>query len=519
MKPRRRLCANQASDDPSVVILVHGTFAGASQDRGNKWWQAGSTTARQLQARLPGHVEVASDAMVFHWSGENSERARSRAASDLLKFVEPLETQGIPYHLVGHSHGGSVIWNMLKLATIQHRSLERLRTWTTVGTPFLQHCGRNPWNPINLLLLLVGFLLLRPAYRTLKHLSILLWNAALGKREAFLLSNSESANLQNFFDYPILSFLRWTGIRVVEVPQGVEVGAYDPDGPLSVAGYLFTTREGLFMFCMAICAAYLFLIIGLMCIRPVIESFRIRAEYQLEDDAFATYQSRWLGIWSPDDEAINGLRATLDIAVSFLGKLQPRERVFLSDNLNLLASPIFWVFAPLYNFLVHPIADRSIRSIVARSAQGNDRPTANVIDVSPCPFGALKKLAPPIPDSLNNELLASADEAAGDVAPKLRRLLGGPSFTSGLESFSKDLAGSELIHTAYFEHPKVLDLVACNIAWGTNEHAMRVLLERMPRDLANWFAGAKSHLITDIATLSGSPWLPSLGRTPPKQAA
>ena len=136
MKPRRRLYAAQASDDPSVVILVHGTFAGAKLDRGNKWWQAGSTTARQLQARLPKHVEVASDAMVFHWSGENSERARSKAAFDLLKFVEPLETQGIPYHLVGHSHGGSVIWNMLKLATIQHRSLERLRTWTTVGRDY-----------------------------------------------------------------------------------------------------------------------------------------------------------------------------------------------------------------------------------------------------------------------------------------------------------------------------------------------------------------------------------------------
>jgi hypothetical protein len=45
------------------------------------------------------------------------------------------------------------------------------------------------------------------------------------------------------------------------------------------------------------------------------------------------------------------------------------------------------------------IADRGIRSIVARPAQGNDRPTANIIDVSPCPFGPLKKLVPPIPDA------------------------------------------------------------------------------------------------------------------------
>lgn len=501
MKPRRRLYAANVNDEPSVAILVHGTFAGAREDVGAKWWQADSTTAKQLQARLPDNVAIAPRSMVFHWSGENSERARNKAAIALLEFVRPLEKQGIPYHLVGHSHGGSVIWNALKLATIRNKTLEHLRTWTTVGTPFLQHRGRNPWNPMNLLLLLVGWLLLRPAYRTIMHLSILLWNAVSGKREAFVLSEREARNLHSFFDYPILSFLRSTGIRVEETARGVEIGGYDPNGSLSVAAYLFTTREGLFLFTMALSAAYLFLIIGMMCIRPVIESFRIRAEHQLEDDAFAAYQSRWLGIWSTDDEAINGLRATLDISVSFLSKLQPRERVFLSDNLNLIASPIFWVFAPIYNVFVHPVVDRGIRSIVARSAQGNDRPTANIIDVSACPFGPIKELAPPIPDSLNRELLASADQAAGDIAPKLRRLLGGPSFTSGLESFSKDLAGGELIHTSYFDHPLVLDLIACNIAWGTSESCMRSLLQRMPAELASWFAVTKAHLVTPHPSL------------------
>jgi hypothetical protein len=48
------------------------------------------------------------------------------------------------------------------------------------------------------------------------------------------------------------------------------------------------------------------------------------------------YAPRWLGIWSRDDEAINGLRATLSLSVSFVSKLVPRERVLLSDNLALV---------------------------------------------------------------------------------------------------------------------------------------------------------------------------------------
>jgi len=494
MKPRRRLYAAHAKDQPSVAVLVHGTFAGAPENRGSKWWQSGSPVAKELATRVPPSVDVAPETMVFHWSGENSERARSKAASELLEQLQALEAADKPYHLIGHSHGGSVIWNTLKLATIHRYPLERLRTWTTVGTPFLQHRSRDAWNPLNLIALVVGLILLRPAYRTFMQISILLWNAALGSREKFIISANGNEKIHSIFEYPILALLRWTGIQVTATDGGVQIGNYDPASSLSMAGYLFTTGEGLFLLTMALAAAYMFLIVSLMCIRPVIESYRIRAEYHLEDDAFAAYQSRWLGIWSKDDEAINGLRATLDLTMSFLGKMQPRERVFLSDNLNLLARPVFWLFAPIYNFLVHPLVDRAIRGLVTRSAQGNDRPTANIVDVSPCPFGPFRDLAPPIPEMLREKILARADRAACDVAPKLRKLLGSPSFTHGLEAFSKDLAGGELVHTSYFDHSEILDLIACNVAWGTNDNSMRMAMHRMPAGLTSWFAQTKSQL-------------------------
>ncbi len=494
MKPRRRLYAANVVEQPSVAILVHGTFAGSDNDRGDKWWQSGSPVAEQLASRLPDSVQIAPEPHVFHWSGENSERARNKAAVALFETVKRFERAGQPYHLVGHSHGGSVIWNMLKLATIRRRSLDLLRTWTTVGTPFLQHRSRDAWNPANIVALIVGLMLLRPVYRTSKHLAILLWNAAIGNRQGMLLTSDGPLRIGNFFDNPVLAFLHWTGIPMTETSDGIQVGCYDPNGTQSLAAYLFLTGEGLFLLTMALAAAYTLLLVGLMCIRPVIESYRLRAENNLEDDAFAKYQPRWLGLWSTDDEAINGLRATLDLSMSFFGKMTPRERVFLSDNLNLLSSPIYWVAAPVFNFVIQPLIDRSIRGIVTKSAQGNDRPTANIIDVSPCPFAASIHVAPPLPSQLTEELVRCADLAACDIAPKLRKLLSLPSFTAGLQSFSNDLAGGELVHTAYFDHDEILDLIACNLAWGTSEHAMRSTMARMQPWLVAWFATTKSNL-------------------------
>ena len=102
---------SESPNQSALVILVHGTYAGDDANDGQKWWQAGSPVAAQLQSRLPRGVRIADGAEVFHWSGDNSERARSKAALKLLDRLRALEAEGRDYHLVGHSHGGSVIWN------------------------------------------------------------------------------------------------------------------------------------------------------------------------------------------------------------------------------------------------------------------------------------------------------------------------------------------------------------------------------------------------------------------------
>ena len=81
-------------DDAEQVILVHGTFASSADDRGHGWWQVGSAPYNAIQERLPPNVALASEGSVFRWSGDNTERARSKAAGKLLKFLEPLERSG-----------------------------------------------------------------------------------------------------------------------------------------------------------------------------------------------------------------------------------------------------------------------------------------------------------------------------------------------------------------------------------------------------------------------------------------
>src|SRR5262245_8739064 len=119
------------------VIYVHGTGAGDPSDEGPRWWQIGSTFDKKIRGMLGEGFRVERP---FHWSGANWETARAVAGKALLTRLRELDRLGSSYHLIGHSHGGSVILHALRLSRAAGQEpLRGLRSWTTVGTPFLRY--------------------------------------------------------------------------------------------------------------------------------------------------------------------------------------------------------------------------------------------------------------------------------------------------------------------------------------------------------------------------------------------
>ena len=97
-----------------VVVCVHGTFAAADVRHGDEWWQSGSDFAKALGD------EKDVDFFQFHWSGANSEYARMQAGIRLWMFLNQLEDLEIPYSILAHSHGGSVVWNAFLFDELWH---------------------------------------------------------------------------------------------------------------------------------------------------------------------------------------------------------------------------------------------------------------------------------------------------------------------------------------------------------------------------------------------------------------
>ena len=212
----------------------------------------------------------------------------------------------------------------------------------------------------------------------------------------------------------------------------------------------------------------------------------------MERGVMRAYEGRWLGLWSPEDEAINGLRTTMKLSISFVSRMTLRESVLFSDWLSLVSRPYHWILMWIYNALLRPVLDGIVRSHVIKTALGNNRPAAEVIAVSAAPIASLD--VPCLPDWLTEKISAEADRHARDIAPKLRNLLAEPSFMSGLQSFGDTITGQELVHTSYFEHGEILDLLAANIAWAIGEPQRLSVGSARSLALWGWFRQFKLSL-------------------------
>ncbi len=484
-----------AASQNDLVLLVHGTYAASTSDTGDAWWQNGSPAWKRLAANLPDDVQPASEGEVFHWSGDNSERARSKAGRQLLNRLNTLESQGRPYHLIGHSHGGSVIWHALRQATLKDKKLRSLRSWSTVGTPFLKHRTRSAWHLANIVNMLLAIALIRPVIFTSQKLIRVFGSAMFGSGEGIVLTSERAPALTRAARGPMLHMLESLGVPVYNTAEGIRLGSYDPAGGGSFFEYMFFSTEGWLILGMTLLCIYFYLNLATFFLSPVLESLRIRQEARLERKVTNRYKGRWLGLWSTDDEAINGLKTTLALSISFVHRMTVRESVFFSDRLLWIARPYHWILIPFYNTLVRPLLDGVIRSHIVKTALGNNRPAAEVVAVSPVP-GPPDRLGEltPLPDWLCTKITSAADLHARDIAPHLRNLLAGPSFASGLETFSNTITGNELVHTSYFDHAEILRLLAAHITWSRGQRIALPEAGTSDPSLVQWFCHFKSQL-------------------------
>jgi hypothetical protein len=288
--------------------------------------------------------------------------------------------------------------------------------------------------------------------------------------------------------------LKQLGEPIQATSNGFQIGRFSTDREITLSEF-FSHYEGWLFIIVALLFIYVLLNIVIFLITPVMESFRLKGEHLLEDKTFDMYGKRWLGVWSQDDEAINGLRATLDLTISFVSRLMIREPVLASDYLMLVSRPYYWLITPVYNTGIQPLLDRMVRSIVIKKAQGNNRPAAEVVRVSPSPLHSSgDDLFPAIPQQLNDRLVSYANTHASGAAATFRKLLATPSFAAGLEQLGSQISGKELIHTSYFDHPEILDLLTMHIAWANQETTWSQFRMTDSNDLVHWLVEAKTQI-------------------------
>ncbi|GAB3850331.1 hypothetical protein GCM10027610_075120 [Dactylosporangium cerinum] len=540
---------------PDVVILVHGTFAGPKDDTddepGDAWWQRDSDYCRWLRANLPPGAALPDDVQVFRWTGHNSQVRRLEAANRLLALMIELEAQGRGYHLVGHSHGGSLIWEALisaevprthgvvyaqlrralndpsvRLApepiiplrddehapwfvkhktrylprTSEFRAIEAaiqlrgLRSWTTVGSPFLRYLpARRPAVP--------GWgsqaLSLRPATG---------WRAVRRQLLDLLVTTTITAPF-SFLAVLIVAgamfHARWPG---AVMHSGVANALALPVVLCWAAAYWLLGAQGY--------------------------ANTLLARERAAQRAFRRHAPRWLGLWAPTDEAINVLSASAPTGVDYewlcapadrrdrrdfgapsdpvpLPRLRiraPRSATHLLPDVVRIAPrraavPLVW----LANRLLEPWWRRRIAAALHGMAQGSDLPAAVLAFASPWPLplrGA--RTVTGLPDEVAARL---ADRAAGQNAalgPALRELLmaaaldGVPAAMRGLHG-SLTEAGA-MVHTSYFADPDVRELIRLHI-----ERTCTISRDTTAGPLAAWLTEHQAAVAARVAAFAVTP--------------
>ncbi len=501
-----------------LVILVHGTFAGdkSRQDSGKRWWQRGSASWSALETILPRGVSLPdTQSTLFHWSGANSQSERLSASLDLLSYLFDLERRGQAYHLVGHSHGGSVIWEALVSAQLlsEHRhahsrvgrGLTRLhkeprpplmyfggRAVDRINQRLIEEWARKQERAWDELIARTGL----PGLRSITTIGT-----------PFLHFLPEASTLTSGWRHPSFSLVGKRDSRIRRILQliaNIAVAASLLVMPVSgvwlailgVGDMLHRTNGSIFFPTMILLATSLFCVFIMGLTSRVDLSAALIERERAWRQTFEKFSDRWLGLWAPADEAISLLQGLAAPSRPDYRRLclpaTKRRPEPMSDQQDALpkvpvrlSAPMSaevmvpdisnWSFARLmapgvrfaFNRWISPRVSSWLSNILLRMAQGNDLAGASLVYATPWP---LPLPSPPrgLPDYLAERLDGQASEKSAQLAPAVRRVLAqaaldGAPLPQAITSGERPSIDGALLHTSYFDEPDVLKLICLHI--------------------------------------------------------
>jgi tetratricopeptide (TPR) repeat protein len=429
-----------------VVLLIHGT--GDTRDKKEpRWWQKGSAFSLALAAALPSRIESGPEVgHVIRWTGRNSERDRRDAGKTLLEDLIALHDVGRNCHLIGHSHGGSVIFHALVEAERRGMAIDYLRSICTVGTPFLTFRPK-PWTLLAAIPLVAACL-------------------------AAVFGCTISVNL-------VLTALLPGGL----LPSWV-----------------------LLLWAVSIMSVAVLLSYGFWRLASFARSTWLWSRERTHAaSAIERHQGRWRVLASSEDEAIAGLMSSLRLDGEIAPRLRQRDDTPLSAAKKhtwprrilsqALAVPTYLIYATYNRVIARGLIDPFIWSVVRNKAFGADIPNLTLARVSRFPFSTTFD-ATTVDANLDDKLIMSANASVAAFAPAMRRYFGQAAELGWLPEqllakVKSELSMRELVHTGYFYDADFLALLVDHI-YAPEKHAI---------------AGLQSGNTSPPLRVSSFPWL------------
>jgi hypothetical protein len=411
-----------------IVYLIHGTNAAKANDAGSAWWQRDSHFWKTLSDRLERSAQSSTDTPVFHWTGHNSEKHRNAAAQTLSREILLLEAKELRYHLIGHSHGGSVLWRALALAATKKPGLPNLGSWATVGTPFLSYVAQ----PLSIW-----------------------WILPFGLAATY-------ACLATGY---VLTYLH-TVPHAIHDPVGLSLWSFML--PIIWLGPLLVVAVSIFRM-LRYC------------------SCRIHVERESKDfgKAYRALHDRYLAVTASVDEAIGGLRSTIYASGAVVPRLSMKRESLWSRLVATACSPVLLV----YNRVFAEASDEFIRERIRLRLQGNDLSGYTLVSVERRPHPVAPPW-PELPPEVTTLLVEEANSHAARTLANVRDALGVATESRSpilMSLFSGSVEPGGLVHNLYFSSAAIIEALCLHI--GARD---RFELKSTTSEMKQWLENGKA---------------------------